>query len=71
MAKKPFDKNVKKSCVWCTYGIKSKYSDEIFCKKKGVLNCDDVCRKYEYDPLKRIPQKTGVGTDYSPEDFKL
>ncbi|MBR5923069.1 MAG: hypothetical protein IKZ59_04665 [Clostridia bacterium] len=71
MSGKMFDKSIKKSCVWCIYGKKSEYSDEVFCKKRGVTSSFDSCRKYKYDPLKRIPDNSGIGGDYSPEDFKL
>ncbi len=71
MSGKMFDKNLKKSCAWCIHGRKSDYTDEVFCKKRGVTSSFDCCRKYKYDPLKRIPDSAGIGKDYSPEDFTL
>ena len=64
-----FDKSVPKSCVWCEHGIKSDYSNEIFCKKRGVVGLDSVCRKYRYDPLKRTPKSQTVSKNYKAEDF--
>ena len=66
-----FNKNQRKSCAFCAYGIKSDYSNEIFCKKKGIVGTDDVCRKYKYDVLKRTPEAKTISKNYSSEDFKL
>ena len=71
MGKPLFDKNVIKSCAWCKHGIKSDFSNVIFCKKRGVMGTDDVCRKYSYDPLKRTPKPACVSGNYKPEDFSL
>ncbi|MBR0466474.1 MAG: hypothetical protein IJJ40_03150 [Clostridia bacterium] len=65
-----FNKNTIKSCKWCVHGINSEYTDDIFCKKRGVVN-NDVCRKYKYNPLKRTPEKTEISKNYSKEDFSL
>lgn len=71
MGVKLFNKSTRKSCAWCTYGVKSQYSDEIFCKKHGVVGTDDVCRKYSYDPLKRTPDNIVIDKSYSAKDFEL
>ena len=55
----------------CLQGEKAQDKMSIFCKKKGVKEPDDFCRKYKYDPLKRVPLKVVIDTDYSPEDFML
>ena len=64
-----FDKNVRKSCMWCEHGVKSEYSNEIFCKKRGVVGLDNVCRKYRYDPLKRVPQNQEISKEFKSDDF--
>ena len=69
MSQKLFNKSVKKSCAWCKYGRKSEYSNEIFCKKRGVVTADDYCRKYNYDPLKRVPDRQTVSKEFSNNDF--
>ena len=71
MALKGFNKKLQKSCLWCIHGIKSEYSDDIFCKKHGVTTRADSCRHYKYDPLKREPLKAKVADNYSPEDFSI
>ncbi|MBR3909115.1 MAG: hypothetical protein IKJ50_05290 [Clostridia bacterium] len=71
MALKGFNKNLQKSCLWCVHGTKSEYSDEIFCKKRGVTTRADACRKYKYDPLKRTPLQVKPAGEFTKEDFSL
>lgn len=71
MARKLFNDDIKKSCVWCAYGKSSEYTSEVFCKKRGVTSAEDYCRKYKYDPLKRTPQAQKITDNYSESDFSL
>ena len=71
MAKLPFNKKLEKHCEYCVHGTRLKFEDEIICKKHGVTSCDDKCRSYKYDPLKRIPQRVKIENNFTEEDFKL
>lgn len=71
MSENLFNKNLNKSCRWCMYGKNSEYTNEIFCKKRGVTTQDEYCRKYKYDPLKRIPDTQELTDEYSESDFSL
>lgn len=71
MSKVGFDKNLQKSCVYCVHSTKLEFSNETICKKRGVMPAREYCRKYKYDPLKRIPEKIKISDNYSAEDFKL
>ena len=64
-------KDIIKRCDTCLYGELAQDNRSIFCQKKGLKEPDDFCRKYKYDPLKRVPLKLIIDTDYSPEDFML
>lgn len=66
-----FNKKTRKSCAWCLFGTKSDFSDEIFCKKRGVVGTDNVCCKYRYDVLKRTPEEPHISKNYTADDFKL
>lgn len=66
-----FNKDTKKSCAWCKFGRLSKFNDDIFCTKRGVTGKFDVCDKYKYDVLKRIPDTAPDTKGYSADDFKL
>ena len=71
MGNKNFNKELAKRCEYCVHGTKSKYTDEVFCIKRGITELNDFCRKYKYDPLKRIPVRQKPSDNYKPEDFSL
>ncbi len=51
-----FRKKIEKACVYCTHCTAlDEYA--VLCSKKGVKAPDDKCRKFRYDPCKRIPAK--------------
>jgi hypothetical protein len=66
-----FRKKMERSCTYCAYG--TKIDEELtLCIKKGVVSTDG-CRKFRYDPTKRIPpkQKPLDFSKYDEEDFTL
>jgi len=71
MPKTVFNKKLPHSCEYCVYGNRLEFANEILCKKRGVTEFRDRCRKYKYDPLKRIPQMPKISENYNPDDFKL
>lgn len=66
-----FQKRIEKSCEYCAHGTKLD-EEQILCIKKGVVPCGR-CRKFTYDPTKRIPRKAKALDleKYSLEDFSL
>lgn len=66
-----FKKKIEKSCAYCAYGTKLE-DDQILCVKKGVVK-SGKCRKFSYEPTKRIPLKPkALDFDkYKTEDFSL
>ena len=66
-----FDKTLQKKCEYCLFGTPLGNDGEIICKYKGIVNSDDLCRKYKYDPLKRMPRQPKISENYTPDDFKL
>ena len=57
MAKKRlFGNNIKQSCKYCALGNPGE-GDVIKCSKYGDMKAYDSCKKYVYNPLKRIPKK--------------
>ena len=67
-----FRKKIEKSCAYCHYGTMLE-DDLALCTKKGVVSMDGKCRKFEYDPLKRIPPKPKAldFEKYDNEDYSL
>lgn len=67
-----FRKKIQRACTYCIHS--TKFNDEQFlCVKKGVVNAAKPCRKFRYDPCKRVPPKAKAPdfSQYSGEDFKL
>jgi len=65
-------KKIQHSCNYCTYGAKLN-SDEILCMRHGIVQPDYACRKFKYDPCKRVPpkQKASDFSKYDSEDYSL
>ncbi len=70
MSEKAFNKNLSHRCEYCVYGERLS-ENKTLCRKHGVTDSKDACRKYKYDPLKRVPETAKLPTDYTPEDFSL
>lgn len=45
-----------KICLFCESASILKGGNGILCKYKGIVDEDNTCRKYVYDPLKRQPK---------------
>ena len=67
-----FRKDIEPSCAYCAHGV-SMSETEIACMKKGVVSSGGYCRKFVYDPLKRVPAKVSLpdASKYSSKDFEL
>ena len=67
-----FRKKQPRSCTTCLYS--AELSDhQLLCSKRGVVADSYSCRKYRYDPCKRIPpsMKALDLKKYKREDFTL
>ena len=67
-----FRKRIPRSCSYCIHGARLN-EDEVLCIKKGIVRVDKPCRKFCYDPCKRIPLKAKVSNfkEYDNEDYSL
>lgn len=67
-----FRKKIEKSCSYCKYGTMLE-EEEVLCSKKGLVPMYSKCRKFQYDPLKRIPKKAkALNFDrFKDDDFSL
>ena len=67
-----FRKKIPRSCSTCQHS--AVFDDEQFiCIKRGVVENTFSCRKFRYDPCKRIPAKSKAlnFSRYLEEDFSL
>ena len=62
-------------CLFCEQSVvlfnTGNDSDKVLCKKKGVVSGDYVCRKFVYDPLKRVPTPSPKFDKFSGSDLLL
>lgn len=67
-----FRKDIEKSCAYCTHSAKID-EDTLLCCKHGFVASYHRCRRFKYDPLRRIPAKMNVQdfTKFKDEDFLL
>ena len=67
-----FRKKIERSCSYCAFGVR--LDDEtVLCSRKGLRSILGKCRKFRYDPTKRIPAKPKAldFQQYNEEDFTL
>lgn len=67
-----FRKKIQRSCIYCAHGTKID-DGQVLCVKKGVVSVDGKCRKFDYDPCKRIPAKAKAMDfrKYDTQDYSL
>ena len=67
-----FRKRIPRSCSYCIHGTRLN-DDEVLCISKGIVRVDKACRRFRYDPCRRIPFKVKVSDfkKYEQEDFSL
>ena len=67
-----FRKKIEQSCQYCRYSTKLS-EDLMLCAKKGIVAVCDDCRKFRYDPFRRVPAKPKAldFSKYDEDDFSL
>ena len=67
-----FRKKIDRCCSYCHYSTKIN-DDQVLCVKRGVMAINGQCRKFSYDPCKRIPGRAKAldFSKYDHEDYSL
>ena len=67
-----FRKKMPRSCDYCANGTMIS-NDQVLCSKHGVVSIYYKCRKFIYDPCKRVPVKAKAldFKKFDDEDFTL
>jgi len=67
-----FRKKILRACEYCRNGT-CLGDDEYLCMKRGVVQHREKCKKFVYDPCKRIPCKPKAidFQKYDEHDFSL
>lgn len=71
MSKQIFNKDIPRCCRHCSHAQISDSLKLVFCRHKGPVSENDVCKKFDYDPLKRTPRTAAKLPEYKKEDFEL
>lgn len=67
-----FRKKIEPSCAYCSHSTKLN-NEQVLCSKKGITAITGKCRKFCYDPCKRIPAKPKAldFSKYDKDDYSL
>ena len=67
-----FRKKIERCCSYCKNGTELAY-EMVLCCKKGLVSAGGGCRKFSYDPCKRIPPKPKAPDfeKYNAEHYSL
>ena len=67
-----FRRKIPRSCSYCVNGT-ALDEEAVLCTRKGIVPAYKACRKFKYDPCKRIPlkAKTPDFSKFKDEDFSL
>lgn len=49
-----FRKKIERFCTYCQFAGKID-EETMICQYCGIVPCDHHCRRFRYDPLKRVP----------------
>jgi hypothetical protein len=71
MARSLFATNELRICNSCLHGRSSNYGDKILCRQMGITDPHFSCKKFKYNPLKRIPFRAPVLPDFDIDEFKI
>lgn len=66
-----FAKKAYRACRHCANGRPTGDGERVLCVHKGIVEADYACRKYRYDPLKRVPKRRPALPAFSADEFKL
>ncbi len=71
MRRKLYGNAVTPACGICSHGRRSMDGEVILCLHRGVVDPAYRCRKFRYDPLRRVPYAQPTLNTYSEDEFKL
>lgn len=67
-----FRKKIDQYCAYCAHAGRLG-EDQMICAKKGIVQSGNRCRRFRYDPLKRVPPRPKAKSfrKFSDQDFTL
>lgn len=67
---KLFGNHIQPACKYCEEAF-PQTGGGVLCVRNGPVAPEHSCRKYRYDPIKRIPRRRQPQESYNSEDFEL
>ena len=58
-------------CRFCEKATLLDGGNQALCKHRGIVSPEHKCRKFSYDPLKRVPMVQPQRPQYTEEDLLL
>ena len=67
-----FRKKIERYCTYCTFSGKID-DNQVICEKCGIVPSNHHCRRFRYDPLKRVPAASPKDpfSKHKDKDFSL
>ncbi len=67
-----FRKNIEPRCAYCKFAASAE-PETVICRKYGIRKETEHCRKFRYDPMRRVPPRpvTVDFSKYDGQDFSL
>lgn len=69
--KELFGNNIDPACGYCRFGKPTNDGGRILCPNAGVTAPHYSCKKFRYDPLKRVPTRQQELPRYDKSEFEL
>ncbi|MEG1687389.1 MAG: hypothetical protein RR022_05885 [Angelakisella sp.] len=66
-----FGNYIEPACGYCRLGTPTNDGGKILCPNAGVLPPHYSCKKFRYDPLRRIPSRQPELSKFEKADFEL
>ena len=64
-----FKNKIEKNCSYCSHGYILANGSDCLCDKFGIVTAVSDCKKFKYDPLKRVPHRSPSLPDYEDSEF--
>ena len=66
-----FSDDIPPKCEYCAVGRTGADNSVVLCTKCGVMAPEDSCKKFVYDPLRRVPKTAPELERFDEKEFLL
>lgn len=71
MRRKLYGNSINPSCEYCARAKRSADGRVMLCGRQGIVPLYHHCRRFQYDPLKRVPFRQPALESFDADAFKL